>query len=52
MVCGPCTAGGAYIPMMTDEAVIVEGIGTMYLGGPPLVKVGTVPQLGWVWQHS
>lgn len=39
IVCGPCTAGGAYVPMMCDEAVIVKGIGSMYLGGPPLVKV-------------
>ena len=39
VVCGSCTAGGAYIPTMSDEAVIVKGIGSLYLGGPPLVKV-------------
>lgn len=39
VVCGPCTAGGAYVPTMCDEAVIVKGIGSLYLGGPPLVKV-------------
>lgn len=38
VVCGPCTAGGAYCPTMTQEAIIVKGIGTLYLGGPPLVK--------------
>ena len=40
-MCGPCTAGGAYIPTMCDEAVIVKGSGSLYLGGPPLVKVCT-----------
>ena len=39
VVCGSCTAGGAYIPTMSDEAVIVKGTGSLYLGGPPLVKV-------------
>ena len=39
VVTGPCTAGGAYIPTMSDEAVIVKGIGSLYLAGPPLVKV-------------
>jgi len=38
IVCGSCTAGGAYIPTMADEAVIVHKIGSMYLGGPPLVQ--------------
>lgn len=38
MVCGSCTAGGAYIPTMADEAVIVHGAGSVFLGGPPLVK--------------
>ncbi|XP_070563024.1 methylcrotonoyl-CoA carboxylase beta chain, mitochondrial-like [Ptychodera flava] len=37
IVCGSCTAGGAYVPTMADEAVIVKGIGTIFLGGPPLV---------------
>ncbi|XP_066499977.1 methylcrotonoyl-coenzyme A carboxylase 2 isoform X2 [Hoplias malabaricus] len=41
VVCGSCTAGGAYIPTMTDEAVIVHKIGTIFLGGPPLVKAAT-----------
>jgi hypothetical protein len=38
-VCGSCTAGGAYVPTMADRAVIVNKIGTIFLGGPPLVKV-------------
>jgi 3-methylcrotonyl-CoA carboxylase beta subunit len=38
---GSCTAGGAYVPAMADEAVIVEGHGTIFLGGPPLVKAAT-----------
>ena len=41
VVLGPCTAGGAYIPAMSDEAVIVEGNGTIFLAGPPLVKSAT-----------
>jgi 3-methylcrotonyl-CoA carboxylase beta subunit len=41
VVCGSCTAGGAYIPTMSDEAVIVKGIGSLYLAGPPLVKAAT-----------
>ncbi len=41
VVLGMCTAGGAYIPAMSDEAVIVKGRGTIYLGGPPLVKAAT-----------
>ncbi len=40
-VLGSCTAGGAYIPAMSDEAVIVKGNGTIFLGGPPLVKAAT-----------
>ena len=40
-VMGSCTAGGAYVPAMADEAVIVEGEGTIFLGGPPLVKAAT-----------
>eukprot|EP00928_Gymnodinium_smaydae_P079387 TRINITY_DN6332_c0_g1_i1.p1 TRINITY_DN6332_c0_g1~~TRINITY_DN6332_c0_g1_i1.p1 ORF type:complete len:448 (+),score=112.61 TRINITY_DN6332_c0_g1_i1:181-1344(+) len=40
-VCGMCTAGAAYIPAMCDESVIVRGNGTVYLGGPPLVKAAT-----------
>ncbi|KAL8578181.1 hypothetical protein ACOMHN_051736 [Nucella lapillus] len=38
VVCGSCTAGGAYVPTMADEAVIVHRTGSVYLGGPPLVK--------------
>ncbi len=40
-VMGSCTAGGAYVPAMSDEAVIVRGTGTVFLGGPPLVKAAT-----------
>ena len=38
---GSCTAGGAYIPAMCDESIIVKGNGTIFLGGPPLVKAAT-----------
>jgi 3-methylcrotonyl-CoA carboxylase beta subunit len=41
VVMGSCTAGGAYVPAMSDEAVIVRGQGTIFLGGPPLVKAAT-----------
>jgi acetyl-CoA carboxylase carboxyltransferase component len=41
VVMGSCTAGGAYVPAMSDEAVIVRGTGTIYLAGPPLVKAAT-----------
>ena len=41
VVMGMCTAGGAYVPAMADECVIVRGTGTIYLGGPPLVKAAT-----------
>ena len=40
-VMGSCTAGGAYVPAMADEAIIVRGTGTIFLGGPPLVKAAT-----------
>jgi 3-methylcrotonyl-CoA carboxylase beta subunit/propionyl-CoA carboxylase len=40
-VMGSCTAGGAYVPAMSDEAVIVKGEGTIFLGGPPLVRAAT-----------
>jgi 3-methylcrotonyl-CoA carboxylase beta subunit len=40
-VMGSCTAGGAYVPAMSDEAIIVRGQGTIFLGGPPLVKAAT-----------
>ena len=41
VVLGSCTAGGAYVPAMSDESVIVRGAGTIFLGGPPLVKAAT-----------
>jgi 3-methylcrotonyl-CoA carboxylase beta subunit/propionyl-CoA carboxylase len=41
VVMGSCTAGGAYVPAMADETVIVRGTGTIFLGGPPLVKAAT-----------
>src|SRR5580700_8392573 len=41
IVMGSCTAGGAYVPAMSDETVIVKGEGTIFLGGPPLVKAAT-----------
>ncbi|XP_042191737.1 methylcrotonoyl-coenzyme A carboxylase 2 [Callorhinchus milii] len=41
VVCGSCTAGGAYIPTMAEETVIVDRIGTIFLAGPPLVKAAT-----------
>lgn len=41
MVLGSCTAGGAYVPAMSDENIIVKGNGTIFLGGPPLVKAAT-----------
>ena len=41
VVMGSCTAGGAYVPAMSDESIIVENQGTIFLGGPPLVKAAT-----------
>src|SRR5205823_3293469 len=41
VVMGSCTAGGAYVPAMSDEAIIVRSQGTIFLGGPPLVKAAT-----------
>ena len=41
VVMGSCTAGGAYVPAMSDESIIVRGEGTIFLGGPPLVKAAT-----------
>ncbi len=41
LVMGSCTAGGAYVPAMSDESVIVRGQGTIFLGGPPLVRAAT-----------
>jgi len=56
-VMGSCTAGGAYVPAMSDEAVIVKGTGTIFLGGPPLVKAATgedisVEELGGADVHT
>ena len=54
---GSCTAGGAYVPAMSDETVIVRGQGTIFLGGPPLVKAAigeivTAEDLGGGELHS
>ncbi len=52
VVMGSCTAGGAYVPAMSDESIIVRNQGTIFLGGPPLVKAATgevvsAEDLGW-----
>jgi 3-methylcrotonyl-CoA carboxylase beta subunit len=57
VVMGSCTAGGAYVPAMSDESVIVKNQGTIFLGGPPLVKaatgeVVTAEELGGADLHS
>jgi 3-methylcrotonyl-CoA carboxylase beta subunit len=57
LVMGSCTAGGAYVPAMSDESVIVRGEGTIFLGGPPLVRaatgeVVTAEELGGAEVHS
>lgn len=57
VVMGSCTAGGAYVPAMADQAVIVRGQGTIFLGGPPLVKAATgevvsAEELGGAEVHS
>jgi len=57
VVMGSCTAGGAYVPAMSDETVIVRGTGTIFLGGPPLVKAATgeevsVEELGGADVHT
>src|SRR5207249_2716126 len=44
-VLGSCTAGGAYVPAMSDEAIIVRNQGTIFLAGPPLVKAATGEQV-------
>lgn len=41
VVCGSCVAGGAYVPTMAEETVIIDKIGTLFLAGPPLVKAAT-----------
>src|SRR5579871_2789328 len=57
LVMGSCTAGGAYVPAMSDESVIVKGEGTIFLGGPPLVRAATgeivsAEELGGAEVHS
>src|SRR5437773_9156924 len=57
VVMGSCTAGGAYVPAMSDESIIVKGQGTIFLGGPPLVKaaigeVVTPEELGGAEVHT
>ena len=57
IVMGSCTAGGAYVPAMSDESIIVKGQGTIFLAGPPLVKaatgeVVTAEELGGAEVHS
>ena len=57
IVMGSCTAGGAYIPAMSDESIIVKGTGSIFLAGPPLVKaatgeVVTVEELGGALVHT
>jgi len=56
-VMGSCTAGGAYVPAMSDEAIIVNKTGTIFLGGPPLVKAAigedtTAEELGGATLHT
>src|SRR5882672_7025110 len=56
-VLGSCTAGGAYVPAMSDECIIVKGHGTIFLGGPPLVKaatgeIATAEELGGAEVHA
>ena len=57
LVMGSCTAGGAYVPAMSDESIIVKGEGTIFLGGPPLVRAATgeivtAEELGGAEVHS
>ncbi len=57
LVMGSCTAGGAYVPAMSDESIIVKGKGTIFLGGPPLVRAATgeivtAEELGGAEVHS
>src|SRR5256884_5707691 len=56
-VMGSCTAGGAYVPAMSDETIIVKGTGTIFIGGPPPVKAatgqeGTAQELGGAHVHA
>lgn len=57
LVCGSCTAGGAYCPTMSDETIIVDRIGKIFLGGPPLVQAAlgeivSEEELGGAFMHS
>jgi acetyl-CoA carboxylase carboxyltransferase component len=57
VVMGSCTAGGAYVPAMSDETIIVRGTGTIFIGGPPLVQAatgqaGTAEELGGADVHA
>lgn len=57
IVLGSCTAGGAYVPAMSDEVIIVKEQGTIFIGGPPLVKAATgeevsPEELGGAWVHT
>lgn len=57
LVLGSCTAGGAYVPAMSDQNIIVKKNGTIFLGGPPLVKAATgeivtAEDLGGGYVHS
>lgn len=57
IVMGSCTAGGAYVPAMSDEVIIVRNQGTIFIGGPPLVKAATgedvsAEDLGGAWVHT
>ena len=57
LVLGSCTAGGAYVPAMSDENIIVKKNGTIFLGGPPLVRAATgevvsAEELGGAMVHS
>ena len=57
VVCGSCTAGGAYNPTMSDEAIIIDRIGKIFLGGPPLVRAAlgeivSEEDLGGAFMHS
>lgn len=47
-IIGPCVAGGAYLPIMSDEALIVDGTGSVFLAGPYLVKSA----IGEIWQKK
>jgi 3-methylcrotonyl-CoA carboxylase beta subunit len=46
VVGGHCTAGGAYVPTLSDYNIIIEGTGAIFLGGPPLVKAATGEEVG------